>query len=60
MTRELVIDLVLFVQEVIKIGLKNLIKKEFIKPELHESIVSQLSDLNYSGIVVYSDLMNRF
>ncbi|MBD1144432.1 SPASM domain-containing protein [Pelagibacterales bacterium SAG-MED37] len=28
--------------------------KEFIKSELHESIVSQLQDLNYNGIVVYS------
>ena len=28
--------------------------KEFIEPELHESIVSQLKDLNYNGIVVYS------
>ncbi len=28
--------------------------KEFIKSELHESIVFQLQDLNYSGIVVYS------
>ena len=34
--------------------IKKFDKKEFIKPELHESIVSQLSDLNYSGIVVYS------
>jgi len=28
--------------------------KEFIKSELHESIVFQLKDLNYNGIVVYS------
>lgn len=28
--------------------------KEFIKSELHESIVFQLQDLNYNGIVVYS------
>ena len=37
---------------------KNWIKKfdnkEFIKSELHESIVSQLKDLKYTGIVVYS------
>jgi len=29
-------------------------KKEFIEPKLHESILSQLKDLNYSGIVIYS------
>lgn len=28
--------------------------KEFIDPKLHENIVSQLSDLNYNGILVYS------
>ena len=28
--------------------------KEFIAPDLHENIVSQLRDLNYNGIVVYS------
>ena len=37
---------------------KNWIKefdnKEFIKPQLHESIVSQLRELEYNGIVVYS------
>ena len=34
--------------------IKEFDKKEFIKPELHESIVSQLRELEYSGIVVYS------
>ena len=29
-------------------------KKEFIDPKLHESIVIQLKDLDYQGIVVYS------
>ena len=29
-------------------------KKEFIDPKLHESIVIQLKDLDYKGIVVYS------
>jgi radical SAM protein with 4Fe4S-binding SPASM domain len=28
--------------------------KEFIEPELHKNIVSQLKDLDYSGIVMYS------
>ena len=34
--------------------IKKFDNKEFIEPELHKSIVSQLSDLKYSGIVVYS------
>ena len=34
--------------------IKKFDNKEFIKPELHQSIVSQLKDLEYSGIVVYS------
>lgn len=34
--------------------IKKFDNKEFIKPKLHESIVSQLKDLNYNGIVVYS------
>ena len=34
--------------------IKKFDNKEFIKSELHESIVSQLKDLKYTGIVVYS------
>ena len=34
--------------------IKKFDKKEFIKPQLHESIISQLKDLKYNGIVVYS------
>ena len=34
--------------------IKKFDSKEFIKPQLHESIVSQLKDLEYNGIVVYS------
>jgi radical SAM protein with 4Fe4S-binding SPASM domain len=29
-------------------------KKEFIQSELHESIISQLKDLDYKGIIMYS------
>ena len=34
--------------------IKKFDKKEFIDARLHSSIISQLKDINYSGIVVYS------